>query len=62
IAANINLEEQTRSQPSKPRQKSRINYLHEGQHICHGTFMFIHDICKSRLSALITHYTNMIKA
>ncbi|RUS91890.1 hypothetical protein EGW08_000292 [Elysia chlorotica] len=58
VAANINREEQTRYCPSKARQRSRVNYLHEGRQICRETFMFIHGICKSRLSALITHYKN----
>ncbi|XP_059140996.1 uncharacterized protein LOC131928864 [Physella acuta] len=56
IAANISRDEKTKKKSEKQRQRHRLYYLYEGKKICRETFLFIHGICKGRLSALIQHY------
>lgn len=38
------------------RKRVRTNYYHNGHSICRCTFMYMHSICRYRLTRLIAHY------
>ena len=43
--------------PAK-RQRTTIDYMHKGYHVCRNTFIFLHGISKHKVLAIKNHFLN----
>ena len=48
---------QSDHRPAK-RQRTTIDYMHKGYHVCRNTFTFLHGISKHKVLAIKNHFLN----